>query len=215
MSGIGVIIAGVVAFTVVILALVAIILVARATLVPSGAVKIEINGDKSKTLTVPTGGKLLGTLADQKIFVPSACGGGGSCGQCKVRVISGGGEILPTEIGHMSRKEIKTGVRLACQTPVHLMIAADEVTDDVIAQRTKRSYDSRLNQDYPFFLIDYYGDGMSISRLAVDHAHLLEIGADGKVIRPSASAGRQFPLEKGLAAALKDVMPAFPSGTSH
>ena len=104
---------------------------------------------------------------------------------------------------------------LACQTPVHLTIAADEVTDDVIAQRTKRSCDSRLNQDYPFFLIDYYGDGMSISRLAVDHAHLLEIGADGKVIRPSASAGRQFPLEKGLAAALKDVMPAFPSGASH
>lgn len=118
MSGIGVVIAGVIAFTVVILALVAIILAAKATLIPSGNVNIEINGDASKTLSVPTGGKLLGTLADQKIFVPSACGGGGSCGQCKVRVLSGGGEILPTEVGHMTRKEIKNHVRLACQTPV-------------------------------------------------------------------------------------------------
>lgn len=116
MSGLGVIIAGVVAFTLIVLALVAIILAAKATLIPSGNVTIEINGDKK--LSVPTGGKLLGTLADQKIFVPSACGGGGTCGQCKVRVFSGGGEILPTELGHMSRKELKTHVRLACQTPV-------------------------------------------------------------------------------------------------
>ena len=104
---------------------------------------------------------------------------------------------------------------LACQSPIHLTIASDEVSGDVIAEHTKQSYDSRLNQDYPFFLIDYYGDGMSIGRLAVDHGNLLEIGADGKVIRPSSSAGRQFPLEKGLAAALGDVMPAFSSGTSH
>ena len=74
MSGIGIIVAGVVAFTVIILALVAIILAAKATLIPSGAVKIEINSDADKTLSVPSGGKLLGTLADQKIFVPSACG---------------------------------------------------------------------------------------------------------------------------------------------
>ncbi|MCF0233773.1 MAG: NADH:ubiquinone reductase (Na(+)-transporting) subunit F [Thermoguttaceae bacterium] len=118
MGSLGIIVAGVVAFTLIVLALVAIILAAKATLVPSGNVNIEINGDASKTLSVPTGGKLLGTLADQKIFVPSACGGGGTCGQCKVRVLSGGGEILPTEVGHMTRKEIKLGTRLACQTPV-------------------------------------------------------------------------------------------------
>ena len=118
MSSVGIIIAGVVAFTAIVLALVAIILSAKSVLSPGGSVQIEINGDASKTLTVPTGGKLLGTLADQKIFVPAACGGGGSCGQCKVRVLSGGGEILATEKAHMTRKEIKEGVRLACQTPV-------------------------------------------------------------------------------------------------
>ncbi|MBQ1456555.1 MAG: NADH:ubiquinone reductase (Na(+)-transporting) subunit F [Thermoguttaceae bacterium] len=112
------IIAGVIAFSVIVLLLVTIILAAKATLVPAGNVKIEINGDASKTLMVPTGGKLLGTLADQRIFVPSACGGGGTCGQCKVRVLAGGGDILPTELGHMTRREVKLGTRLACQTAV-------------------------------------------------------------------------------------------------
>ncbi|MDO5565590.1 MAG: 2Fe-2S iron-sulfur cluster-binding protein, partial [Planctomycetia bacterium] len=101
MSDFQVIIAGIIAFPVIVLVLVAIILAAKATLIPAGNVEIEINGDASKTLSVPTGGKLLGTLADKKIYIPSACGGGGTCGQCKVRVLSGGGDILPTEIGHM------------------------------------------------------------------------------------------------------------------
>ncbi len=118
MGGIGVVIAGVIAFTLIVLALVAIIIAAKATLSPSGNVAIEINGDKEKTITVPTGGKLINTLAEQKIFVPSACGGGGTCGQCKVKVLSGGGEILPTEEAVLTRKEIKDHVRLACQTPV-------------------------------------------------------------------------------------------------
>ncbi|MBQ2555624.1 MAG: NADH:ubiquinone reductase (Na(+)-transporting) subunit F [Thermoguttaceae bacterium] len=118
MSGLGVIIAGVIAFTLIVLALVAVILGAKATLVPSGNVTIEINGDSEKTLSVPTGGKLINTLAEKNIFIPSACGGGGTCGQCKVRVLSGGGEILPTEASVMTRKEIKNHVRLACQTPV-------------------------------------------------------------------------------------------------
>jgi len=113
-----IIISGVIAFTVIVLLLVIVILLAKATLVPAGNVSIEINNDASKTLSVPAGGKLLGTLADQKIFVPSACGGGGTCGQCKVKVLAGGGSILPTEIGHMTRREIKEGTRLACQTPV-------------------------------------------------------------------------------------------------
>ncbi|MDD3586769.1 MAG: NADH:ubiquinone reductase (Na(+)-transporting) subunit F [Thermoguttaceae bacterium] len=118
MSDFQVIIAGIVAFPVIVLVLVAIILAAKAVLVPAGNVEIEINGDVSKTLSVPTGGKLLGTLADKKIYIPSACGGGGTCGQCKVRVLSGGGDILPTETGHMSRRELKSHTRLGCQVPV-------------------------------------------------------------------------------------------------
>ena len=118
MNGIFIVVAGVVAFTLIVLALVAIILAAKATLIPGGNVKIEINDDPEKTIEVPTGGKLLDTLASRQIFVPSACGGGATCGQCKVRVLSGGGEILPTEVGQMTRRELKQGVRLACQTPV-------------------------------------------------------------------------------------------------
>ncbi len=109
---------GVGMFTGIVLALVTVILLARKLLVPSGLVTLEINDDPSKTLEVPMGGKLLQTLADKKIFVPSACGGGGSCGQCKVQVLEGGGEILPTELGHMSRREVRDHWRLACQTPV-------------------------------------------------------------------------------------------------
>ncbi len=113
-----IIFAGMVAFTAIILALVAVILTAKALLLPAGNITIEINGDKDKTLSVPTGGKLLGTLADQKIFIPSACGGGGTCGQCKVRVLSGGGDVLPTEKGHLNRRQIKDGYRLGCQVAV-------------------------------------------------------------------------------------------------
>lgn len=105
-------------FILVVLALVAMILVAKAYLVSSGDVSIEINDDPSNTIKVPAGGKLLNTLAEQKIFVPSACGGGGTCGQCKCRVINGGGDILPTERGLMTRKEVREHYRLGCQVPV-------------------------------------------------------------------------------------------------
>ena len=77
---------------------------------------LEIN--ESKKLTIPAGGKLLGALADNGIFVSSACGGGGTCAQCKVRVLEGGGEILDTETGHINRKEAKEGYRLSCQVAV-------------------------------------------------------------------------------------------------
>lgn len=113
-----IIVAGMIAFTTVILVLVALILAAKAILLPAGNITIEINGDKDKMLSVPTGGKLLGTLADQKIFIPSACGGGGSCGQCKVQILSGGGDVLPTEFGHLSRRQVKEGYRLGCQVAV-------------------------------------------------------------------------------------------------
>ncbi len=110
------IIAGVFFFTAIVVALVLIILLAKSQLVASGDVKIRINGQK--TIIVPAGGKLLGALASEKIFVSSACGGGGTCAQCKVKVLSGGGEILQTETGHINKKAAKEGVRLSCQVAV-------------------------------------------------------------------------------------------------
>ena len=86
-----------------------VILVAKSKLVASGDVAIRINEDDDKVLTVPAGGKLLGVLAEEKIFVSSACGGGGTCGQCKVNVKNGGGDILPTELGHVTKREAKEG----------------------------------------------------------------------------------------------------------
>ena len=107
---------GVGMFTVIVLSLVVLILVARSWLVSSGDVTIEINGERK--ITVPAGGKLLQTLAGQDIFLSSACGGGGSCAQCKCIVESGGGEMLPTEEAHFTRREASQGWRLSCQAPV-------------------------------------------------------------------------------------------------
>jgi Na+-transporting NADH:ubiquinone oxidoreductase subunit F len=110
------IVLGVLMFTGVVLALVAVILVARAKLVASGPVDILVN--HSRKLRVPAGGKLLNILADEGIFVSSACGGGGTCAQCKVHVHSGGGDILPTEQMHINRREAAEGMRLSCQVAV-------------------------------------------------------------------------------------------------
>ena len=112
------IILGISMFTAIVLALVLVILFAKSKLVSSGDVTISINGDPEKAVTTAAGGKLLGALADQGIFIPSACGGGGTCGQCRVDVHSGGGDILPTETGHITKREAKTGCRLACQVAV-------------------------------------------------------------------------------------------------
>ena len=100
----------------VILLLVALLLVLRDRLVPQGNVTITINDDKK--LTVPSGNTLISTLAEQKIYLPSACGGKGSCGQCKCRVVAGGGSILPTEVGFFTRKQIQEHWRLGCQVKV-------------------------------------------------------------------------------------------------
>jgi len=105
-------------FTFVVLALVVIILMARRRLVSSGDVTIGINGDPDNALTTEAGGTLLGALSANKLFIPSACGGKGSCGVCKVNVSSGGGSLLPTEEGHVSRGEAREGCRLACQVKV-------------------------------------------------------------------------------------------------
>ncbi|MCH2163900.1 MAG: NADH:ubiquinone reductase (Na(+)-transporting) subunit F [Marinovum sp.] len=107
---------GIFLFTLIVLALVTIILAARSRLVSSGNVNITINGEK--TISVPAGGKLLQTLAEQKLFVPSACGGGGTCAQCRVKIHEGGGSILPTEEGHITKREAAGGDRLSCQVAV-------------------------------------------------------------------------------------------------
>jgi Na+-transporting NADH:ubiquinone oxidoreductase subunit F len=105
-------------FTFVILTLVALLMVAKAKMVPSGDVKITINDDPDNQLVVKSGSTLLNTLADNKIFIPSACGGKGSCGVCKVKVVEGGGAMLPTEVSHINRGEAREGTRLSCQVKV-------------------------------------------------------------------------------------------------
>ena len=110
------IVLGVAMFTGVVLALVMVILFAKSKLVSSGNVTININGEKD--ISVPAGGKLLNVLADNKLFVSSACGGGGTCAQCKVDVLDGGGEILETEKSHITKKEARQGCRLSCQVTV-------------------------------------------------------------------------------------------------
>lgn len=109
---------GVGAFVFVIVALVAVLMVARAQLVNTADVKIIVNGDEDNPIIAPAGTTLLNTLAAQKIFIPSACGGGGTCGVCKVHVHSGGGAILPTERSHVNRGEEREGCRLSCQVKV-------------------------------------------------------------------------------------------------
>lgn len=112
------ILSGVTMFTVVVLGLVALLLVARRRLVQSGEVTITINDDPAKSLKVAAGNTLLGTLGEHRIFIPSACGGKGACGVCEVIVRSGGGTLLPTETGFINRGEARRGCRLACQVKV-------------------------------------------------------------------------------------------------
>jgi|TARA_B100002003_G_scaffold7998_2_gene7126 Na+-transporting NADH:ubiquinone oxidoreductase subunit F len=109
---------GVLMFTFVIVSLVFVLLAARRSLVGTGDVTIVINDDPNNTLQTVAGGTLLGTLATNKIFIPSACGGKGTCGVCTVKVNDGGGAILPTELSHVSRGEAREGVRLSCQVKV-------------------------------------------------------------------------------------------------
>jgi Na+-transporting NADH:ubiquinone oxidoreductase subunit F len=107
---------GVVMFTGIVLVLVVMILLAKKQLVAAGNVRILVNDQKE--LIVPAGGKLLNALANAEIFVSSACGGGGTCAQCKVRVFSGGGDILPTERNHINNRQAREGYRLSCQVAV-------------------------------------------------------------------------------------------------
>ncbi len=107
---------GIIIFTVIVIALVFVIIGAKSKLVASGDVEVLINDEK--LIHVPVGSKLLTALADNKLFVPSACGGGGSCAQCRVKIFEGGGEILPTERSHITKREAAEGERLSCQVTV-------------------------------------------------------------------------------------------------
>jgi Na+-transporting NADH:ubiquinone oxidoreductase subunit F len=109
---------GMVAFTGIILILVTVILIIRSKLIASGQVKIMINDDSELSIQVPVGGKLLSVLASQAIYLPSACGGKGTCGQCRVIVTNGGGKALPTEQDQLSHYQLRAHYRLACQLVV-------------------------------------------------------------------------------------------------
>ncbi|PKI14183.1 NADH:ubiquinone reductase (Na(+)-transporting) subunit F [Colwellia sp. 12G3] len=152
------IILGVSMFTAIIIALVLVILFAKSKLVSSGEVTISINGDPTKAVKTAAGGKLLGALADQGIFIPSACGGGGTCGQCRVDVHSGGGDILPTEEGHINKREAKAGCRLACQVAVKQdmdIVVEDEIFGvqqwecEVISNDNKATFIKELKLQIP------------------------------------------------------------------
>lgn len=110
------IILGIVLFTLIIMALVFVIISARSKLVATGDIEIIVNDEK--TIKTKAGGKLLGALADANLFVSSACGGGGTCAQCKVKIFEGGGSILPTEESHITKREAAEGDRLSCQVAV-------------------------------------------------------------------------------------------------
>lgn len=108
----------VIVFSLVILALSFMLIFARKQLVPQGDVKIVINGDEENPLLVKPGSSLLSALSDRNIFLPSACGGGGTCAMCECHVDAGGGDVLPTELNHLTRREVAENMRLACQVKV-------------------------------------------------------------------------------------------------
>lgn len=115
---IALIIYAVLVFSALILLMAIMLIFARKRLVPEGNVELVINGDNEKPILIQPGSSLLSTLADKNIFLPSACGGGGTCAMCTCQVFSGGGDILPTELNHISRKEAENHMRLACQVKV-------------------------------------------------------------------------------------------------
>jgi Na+-transporting NADH:ubiquinone oxidoreductase subunit F len=137
------IILGVMMFTLIVLALVVLILVAKSRLVPSGNIEILVNDQK--TIEVPAGGKLLGALSDAGIFVSSACGGGGTCAQCLVKVHEGGGDILATERTHINNREAREGCRLSCQVAVKQNMAVEVPAEAFETKRWKCTVKSNRN----------------------------------------------------------------------
>jgi len=130
MSDLQIILFGVSMFTVIVLSLVSMILVTRSRLVSTGDVTISVNNDPEKSIIVNAGDKLLQALANKGVFLSSACGGGGTCAQCRCKISKGGGSALPTEEGHFSRRELAEGWRLSCQVPVKQDMSI-EVPDEI------------------------------------------------------------------------------------
>lgn len=145
---------GVVMFTLIIVALVGVLMVAKNQLVPATDVKIIINEDESKPIVAKAGSTLLNTLAENKIFIPSACGGMGSCGVCKVHVHAGGGAMLPTEKGWISRGEAREGCRLACQVKVKNDLEI-EVEPEIFSVR-KWNCTVKSNDGVATFIKEFY-----------------------------------------------------------
>jgi len=136
---------GVMMFTAIVLLLVMLIVFARSQLVSTGDVTVQINDDPDKTVVVPAGGKLLGTLASQGIFLASACGGGGTCAQCRCQIFEGGGSILSTEEGHFTRGEIRADWRLSCQVAVKQNLKIRVPEDAIGVQRWECEVTSNPN----------------------------------------------------------------------
>lgn len=130
------ILSSLIVFLAVIILLVIVLLIAKRYLVASGNVKVTLNGDKE--MEVASGGSLLSAMANAGVFLPSACGGKGSCGQCKCQVLEGGGEILPTETVHFSRKQQKDHWRLGCQVKVKGYIMKEFFLKNVMFQNKRK-----------------------------------------------------------------------------
>tara|TARA_B100000470_G_C19795532_1_gene394137 strand:+ start:1438 stop:2667 length:1230 start_codon:yes stop_codon:yes gene_type:complete len=143
-------------FTSIIVLLVLILNIAEKNLLPQGDVSILINDKPDKAITVGTGGTLLGVLSGQNVFLPSACGGGGTCAMCKCQIFEGGGDILPTETGHISRAEAKENWRLACQVKVKQDMKI-HVPDEVFSVR-KWDCTVKSNIDVATFIREFVID---------------------------------------------------------
>ena len=143
-------------FTSIIVLLVLILNIAEKNLLPQGDVSILINDEPDKAITVGTGGTLLGVLSGQNVFLPSACGGGGTCAMCKCQIFEGGGDILPTETGHISRAEAKENWRLACQVKVKQDMKI-HVPDEVFSVR-KWDCTVKSNIDVATFIREFVID---------------------------------------------------------
>ena len=143
-------------FTSIIVLLVLILNIAEKNLLPQGDVSILINDEPDKAITVGTGGTLLGVLSGQNVFLPSACGGGGTCAMCKCQIFEGGGDILPTETGHISRPEAKENWRLACQVKVKQDMKI-HVPDEVFSVR-KWDCTVKSNIDVATFIREFVID---------------------------------------------------------
>ncbi len=148
MSGWSEILLGVSMFTGIVLALVVLILVAKSRLVTTSEVRIHVNDEKD--LVVQSGGKLLTVLADNGLYLSSACGGSGTCGQCTVKVLEGGGDILPVERNHINRREAREGIRLSCQVAVRQDLKI--VVPDEVFETKKWTCTVRSNRNVATFI---------------------------------------------------------------